>query len=79
MGTESHGSRQLFSTQIFDLCGASCRILILTDSRAAECDIVKVTNGDARLLFLGIVEEQSKLPSAGIEVPHGDTSQNVLT
>jgi len=29
-------------------------IVILKDSRAAECDIVKVTKGEARFLFRGI-------------------------
>ena len=57
MGTESHGSQKLFLTQILDSCDASFTILILTDSRAAEGDFVKGTQGILGF-FLGLLEEQ---------------------
>ena len=53
MGTESHGSRlKLFLIRFPSLFWHFRKALILKDSRAAEGDIVKVTEGNARLLFL---------------------------
>jgi hypothetical protein len=51
MGTESHGS-QIVS---FDPCstvfsGIFLIPLVLKDSRATECDIVKVADGEAQFL-----------------------------
>jgi len=39
------------SDSSFSVLPALPKIVILKDSRAAECDIVKVTKGNARLLF----------------------------
>jgi hypothetical protein len=60
MGTESHGSQKPFLTQLLDSCDASFTILILTGSRAAEGDIVKVTGGNARLFVSGLLDEDRR-------------------
>ena len=47
MGTESHGSQIVSSDCSFSVFPALPEIAIFKDSRAAESDIVKVTEGDA--------------------------------
>ena len=65
MGTESHGSRlKLFLIRFPSLFWHFRKALILKDSRAAERDIVKVTEGNARLLFLAEVERCNHFSNA---------------
>jgi len=51
MGTESHGSDFIFLTPRARFFLRFVKTADLKDSRAAESDIVMVTNGIARFLF----------------------------
>jgi hypothetical protein len=51
MGTESHGSDYIWLAPPSRFLLRFLKIPSLKDSRVAERDIVKVTNGNARFLF----------------------------
>ena len=61
MGTESHGSQENFRYLLLGFFGLLFRTLGFKDSRASEGDIVKLTKGVSRLLFLGFLENLKPL------------------
>ncbi len=60
MVTESHGSEGICLAAHPQFLLRFIKSFILKDSRAAECDIVKVTKGDAWLSVLGVVKDPLK-------------------